>query len=139
MANENYIRWQANTIAQLGNCINILLVLGMAIFGFYFDAIISKKFGVLGCETYLLRAGLTFIGFSILFGVAAHFTRVLDFRKTSKIASLSENDQDAKLIESFRISAKNLGKITWGFVWSQLMVFCTGIILLIIFTLVALP
>ncbi len=130
------IRWEENRRAQMSVTNNVFLGIGIAILGYFVDKIIGNNITV---TDYFLFA-LLFILISIISGVLLTVNRLLDFRYTAKTVMLEEKAEKSK-DEIYKTSCLNkvnclkcltyvLGKISWCFLWIQILSLIIGVIML---------
>jgi hypothetical protein len=138
--NGSFVRWQANTQNQLGYAIGLILSLSTASLGF---AVIRLE-GLLDSKHC---AALFFLALSIIALVASEaaaiactINRLLDFRKTARIARDREDwvrenlpaTEISERLKERRAGTKKLGETTWNLFWWQIGTFAVGIAALLI-------
>jgi len=124
---ERFTRWQAYTISQLTFAINLFTGLAVAALGFALTYVRDNSFSPSRCFAAVFMIGLALLAVSILSGVGATITRLLDFRETASIARRRERPTaDGQDIHAGS-GAKFLGKATWRFFWLLLASFVFGI------------
>lgn len=132
--NESYVRWQNIRITQLGFANNLLILLSVALLGFYFKFLSDcdilnnyQKFFI--CACFLLIIVSTGLGILVM------LNRLEDFKLTARIARKRETNQ-RKGIENDREEAQILGDRTYNyFIWQAVTFFCafiTGLIVIAI-------
>ena len=104
---ESFVRWQGTTIAQLGYAVNLILSLATASLGFCFVLVKDEDYAT-GCWGKVLFAlSLLLLIVSVISGVACVINRLVDFRKTARIArdreewtreGLEEQEIDGRLL-----------------------------------------
>ena len=121
--NESYIRWQNIRITQLGYANNLLILLSVALLGFYTkflsDCIILNNW-----QKFLICVCFLLVIFSTGLGILVMLNRLEDFKLTARIARKRETNQRNQ-IENDREEAKLLGKRTYNyFIWQAVTFFC---------------
>ncbi len=132
--NGSYTRWQNIRITQLGFANNLLILLSVALLGFYSKFLIDcynlnpyQKFFI--CIFFFLIIVSTGLGIFVM------LNRLEDFKLTAQIVRKRETNK-RNGIESDRGKAKILGERTYCyFIWQAvtfLGAFITGLIVLVI-------
>ncbi|KIA99453.1 hypothetical protein OA93_04615 [Flavobacterium sp. KMS] len=132
--NESYIRWQNIRITQLGFANNLIILLSVALLGFY-----VKFLETCGClnniQKFFICVCFMLIIISIILGFIVMLNRLDDFKLTAQIARKRETDQ-RNGIEKDRTQAKELGKKTYSyFIWQVvtfLGAFISGFIIVVV-------
>lgn len=124
---QRFVRWQAQTIAQLSFAINLFAGLAVAALGFGVSFLREQSFTPDRCYAVAYLGSLVLLGASVLCGVAATVTRLLDFRATAKTVRLRQKDATSTDIAVAGDEAKGLGKATWRLFWALLATFLLGI------------
>lgn len=122
-----FIRWQKQTIRQLSFAINLFAGLSVACLGFGVSFLREASFSPSQGYAILYLVSIVFLGVSVLCGVAATVTRLLDFRATAK--KLRQRQADSSMVE-IAVSdaeAKALGKATWRLFWILLGAWLMGV------------
>lgn len=83
-AQDAMIRWQAQSVTQMGFVNNLLITLGGGVLVFVFDQ--STKPG--GWEADVMGTALILVSLSVLVGVAVAWNRLHDYRLTAALARL---------------------------------------------------
>jgi len=125
--NQRFVRWQTQTIAQLSFAINLFAGLSVAALGFGVSFLREMSFSPSRCYAVLYLASLAFLGVSVLCGIGATVTRLLDFRATTRTVRLRQTDPKSEEIAVVGDEAKGLGKATWRLFWALLGAFLIGI------------
>jgi hypothetical protein len=140
-AHEAFIRWQETTGKQLGHTINLILTLTTAALGFEVNLALVKNTSppyLNPCAFFLSLLALTF---SAAFGLAANYSRLWDFRWTTRAARGNEMHARQELNEDLTEKQKTraqdrekysnyaelVGKVTWWLVLLQFLAFLAGI------------
>jgi hypothetical protein len=125
VTNERFVRWQANTMAQLSTALSLLLGFSVAALGFLFSLLQDKSFTPVGCYALLYLGALAAFFIASLVGIAAVVTRLLDFRLTAtKVRSGSLEEP----LTMFGTSASSYGKATWRLFWVLAVSFFVGVL-----------
>lgn len=131
---ESYIRWQNIRIAQLGFANNLIILLSVALLGFYVKFLetcddLNNLQKLFICLCFIL------IIISIILGFIIMLNRLDDFKLTAKIARKRETGQRDG-IEEDRAEAKVLGEKTYCyFTWQVvtfLGAFISGLIIVVV-------
>lgn len=138
--NGSFIRWQSNTQNQLGYTIGLILSLSTASLGFAvvrIDRLLNSK----QCAAPVLVAlSIVALIVSEAAAVACTINRLLDFRKTTRIArdreewrrgNVSVDEINNRLVER-RAETKKLGERTWSLFWWQIGAFAVGMAALLL-------
>jgi len=126
-----FIRWQEIRINQLTFVNNILIILSTGMLGFQiqFGISFNVQQSVL---KYMFIVSMVFFFISILTGIFVALNRLVSFRKTAKIARNKEKKlENEKLCKE----VNKLDKRTWFFLLVQSLFFISGIIVLLIFSI----
>ncbi len=137
---ENYDakrRWQETRIKQFSYVNYLVLTLALAILGFAVSLVAEiESFRDTQCILILRFHRLSLISFSasIVLGILCSYARLIDFRKTSKIAKLRYNSggRTTSKIQELRSATKKLGKYSWCFLGWQIHAFIVGFVFLMI-------
>lgn len=124
-------RWQAFTIQQFTNAVNLILGLSLAVLGFQVNLLSNDKFAPLGCEksVFTLSACLMFLSAGA--GTLCTINRLLDFRGTANTAR-ARGSGDHELASQLREQGRELGKLTWRLFWFQAWLFFVGVLLVVL-------
>lgn len=134
--NERFVRWQSQTITQLSFSISLFTGYSVAALGFSMTLLRESSFTPKGFYAHLYLFSIAVLGLSILLGVFATVTRLLDFRATTykidrrrdrRKASSSEITNIDKDITEIGGRIRCLGKATWRLFWGLLITFFVGI------------
>jgi hypothetical protein len=137
--NGSFVRWQANTAAQLGYTIGLFLTLAIASLGYALSSAQKWPRGDWICLTYLLLStSIVALLSSIGCGLFCTVNRLRDFRLTTKIARCRGKWATSKNLNQrlakFRRKAGKLGKQTWEVYRWQVISFGVGIVCLIAYS-----
>lgn len=110
---ERHARWQNYRITQLSFSINLFLTFSVASIAYLVNLLLNSKE-----EEQVLELVLLVWTSSAGAGCVATVTRLLDYRFTAQ-KIVRENKWNT-------FFSKNLGKVTWGFFWVQLILYPTG-------------
>ena len=132
--NRPVVRWQRIALTQLGIVNATVLSLATAALGFG----LTQSSTVSGGELCALRGGLALLVASVVFALLCAWTRLSDFRKTTKKARLEEKschdpkcEKCEETLAALREETKKLGNKTWCFLHCQLGTFAVGAVLLV--------
>ncbi|KIO51868.1 hypothetical protein [Flavobacterium hibernum] len=132
--NESYIRWQNIRITQLGFANNLLILLNVALLGFY-SKFLSDCEILNNYQKFFICASFLLIIVSTGLGIFVMLNRLEDFKLTAQIARKRETNQ-RNGIENDREEAKILGERTYNyFIWQAVTFLCafiTGLIVIVI-------
>ena len=123
----SFIRWQAITLNQLTYAVNLFLTLSVATLGFSMDLLRDKHFTPEGHSRCLFLFATLLILLSIIVGILCVINRLRDFRVTTKVARMRENNQPADEIAPYVLLYETLGKRTWSLFWAQIALFSFSI------------
>jgi len=129
------VRWQEQAVAQLSFAINLFIGLAMASLGLAFGWMTSKP--ITGSARCLLLVGVSLMLVSLLCGCGATITRLLDFRKTARIARRRERGVTSADLDDLRLSVRELGNATWRLFWLEIGSFVGGTLALVASVIVA--
>lgn len=119
----SFVRWQTNTVKQLGNANNLVFGLATGLLAFQVNLLLGHHlFGV--CPRGFGIAAVLFLGISIGFALGCTLNRLADFRLTAAIARRREKQLGG--LSTRRKLAKDLGKRTWELFVTQLLSFGVG-------------
>ncbi len=121
---ERFVRWQSNTLTQMGHVIHTLLLTSGAVIGFSVGYLLNKEIG--SCTAIIIKSGIISNGITFILLLAANFTRLIDFRLTTKKLRNSDNEDQIKDVVG------RLGKLTWGLLYVATIVFAIASILIIV-------
>jgi hypothetical protein len=139
-----FIRWQEVSRAQLGYTINLVLTLTTATAGFAVNLVANGKTVPDSIDRYALGYSLSALMAAVAIGLGANYSRLWDFRWTTRAArgremqvriELNEDPtpkQKARARDREKYSnwAETLGKVTWWLLLFQLLAFFVGVIFL---------
>jgi len=126
---ERRKRWAEYRRTQLGATITLATSLSSAGLAFCASLLTTDhaKFGEHSTPCYLFTIGL-FVA-AVTCGVSSTFTRLLDFRLTSKTVDLLESiGESSRRVMLYRFLTHYLGGISWSLVWIQLVLLCGGVL-----------
>jgi hypothetical protein len=143
-AHEAFVRWQEITRTQLGYTINLILTLTTAALGFAIGLVFGGRTPPAPLDNCALFYSLVTLLLAAALGLAANYSRMWDFRWTTRAARGREMQarlelkeelkpkQQARARDRERYSncAETLGKVTWWLLLCQLLTFLAGIVLL---------
>lgn len=128
-SNERFTRWQQALREQLTFLNNLILTLSIGSLGFMFSLLNKQHFVPINGQKLCFTTSLFIFFASILFGLAASFSRLFDFRATVKKIKIELTDNNSNL-ESLKELMDLYGKCTWRLFYGQVIVFAVGIITL---------
>ena len=143
-AHEAFIRWQEATRTHLGHTVNLILTLTTAAVGFAINLVVGGRTPPAYLDKCALFYSLIALILGAAIGLAANYSRLLDFRWTARAArgremharlelkeNLSAKQQTrAEDREKYSNCAETFGKVTWWLLFFQLLTFLLGIIFL---------
>ncbi len=124
---ESSIRWQANTIQQLGHANNLLLTFAVATIGVEFKFLIDLKAPLACWSLFGFAASILLLGVSFALGLSVVINRLRDFRETAHAARARE-DGDSIKNAMHSEAAKKLGDKTWCRFTAQIWTFGIGLL-----------
>ena len=127
---ESYVRWQELALTQLGNTINLMITLAGATVAFAAKTLVDSKSILLFPEKEWICFSLAF-AVSVLIGISATVTRLLDFRYSRRAARARMNCND-KERDEFHGTADKWGTCTWILFYCQAATFAFGVVRVII-------
>lgn len=128
----SFIRWQSITIAQLTYAVNLVLGFAVAALGFQVSTLLNEKFIPISWQKCAFSLSLLLLLASVGFGIFCVINRLRDFRATTKVARMREEEKTDEEIQPHRALYKKLGKITWVLFWWQIGTFGVGVFLLVL-------
>lgn len=128
----SFHRWQSLTIAQLTHTVNLIFGLSVAALAFQVTTLISDRFNPVSWQKCVFSTSLIALLFSAALGIWCVVNRLRDFRVTTKIARVREQNADNSQLDSDRALSEKLGKRTWRIFWWQIGTFGVGILLLVL-------
>ena len=140
-AHGAFIRWQETTGKHLGHTVNLVLTLTTAALAFDVNLAIDRRTPPLPLEPCALLSSLSLLMLATAFGLAANYSRLWDFRWTTRAARGNEmharqelneelnEKQKVQLCDREKYSdyAELVGKVTWWLLLLQLLAFLGGI------------
>jgi hypothetical protein len=128
---ERFVRWQDYLNKQLGYLINLFLTIALGTLGFQIGLAFSQGFKFYGDDKvwYVLSSSLLFL--SILFGVGASTSRLVDFRMTTRVIRGTMVGRPQHEIDADRNSALAHGRLTWSALSLQIAVFGLAFLFLV--------
>lgn len=129
---ERFIRWQAILRDQLTFLNSLLLTISIGIIGFVFSSLTNIDFNPIYCQKLFLTIGLVLIFLSIVLGLSASFSRLIDYRTTTKKIKNEIDGEGKVVLEELKRLMKLYGKTTWFLFYSQVVFVTLGIINLMI-------
>jgi hypothetical protein len=114
---ERYVRWQAQAIGQLSFAINLFCGFSVAALGFAVSLFREPSFTPNRCYAILFLLSFGLLSLSVVLGVSAVTTRLIDFRLTARKIRLAQREASSEEIEAVGAETKCLGKATWGLFW----------------------
>jgi amino acid transporter len=132
MSNERYIRWQANTMAQLSATLSLLAGLSIGGLGFVLALARDRSFTPTGTNAVFFLVATAAFFIAALAGIAAFITRLLDFRLTAR--KIRNGGTLAEPLTMFGTEASIFSTLTWFLFWLLLIamaiaVTCAAIVL----------
>lgn len=143
-AHEAFVRWQEITRVQLGHTINLILTLTTAAVGFAISLVLAGRAAPALLDKCALFCSLVTLILAAALGLAANYSRLWDFRWTTRAARGREMQERLELKEDLKTKqqarardrekygncAEALGKVTWWLLLCQLLTFLAGVVLL---------
>jgi len=126
-ADDRYVRWQSQAIAQLSFAINLFATLSVGALGFGVSLLRDVSFHPTGINACAFLLSLVVLLVSALIGVSAVITRLIDFKRTAHKIRLAQKGAPAEEIEAVGAETKKLGKATWCLFWLLLVSFGLGV------------
>jgi hypothetical protein len=123
----SFIRWQSITLNQLTYAVNLILTLSVATLGFAMSLLRDEHFNPGGHSRCLFVFATALVLLSIAFGIWCVINRLRDFRTTTKVARMRENNEAEEKIGPYVTLYENLGRCTWRLFWAQIALFAGGI------------
>ena len=132
MSSERFIRWQANTMAQLSATLSLLAGLALGGLGFLFALARDQSFTPTGINAVLFLVAIGAFFVAAVAGITAFVTRLLDFRLTAR--KTKSGGTVAEPLTMFGTEASAFGRLTWFLFWILLIamaiaVTCSTIVL----------
>mgnify|MGYP004702830613 CR=1 FL=1 len=125
---DRFVRWHSNLRQQVTFTNNLLLTISIGITGFIFNLLNTENLDLNCCNKQLIKIGLIITIISIILGVLANISRIIDYRFTlKKIKKELEIGTDLTKLKSLK---KVFGNITWFLIYSQILSLLSGIIIL---------
>lgn len=130
--NESFVRWQAITLSQLSYSINLILTFSVAALGFGVTLALNDGFEPEEGGLAILALSLLLLLASGAFGIWGTINRLRDFRATTAITRMRDNNEKQEETQKLRALARGLGRRTWGIFWWQIGTFSAGILLMVL-------
>lgn len=127
----SFIRWQSITIAQLTYAVNLVLGFSVAALAFQVTTLLNEKFNPVSWQKCAFSLSLLTLLVSAGLGIWCVINRLRDFRATTKVARMREQEKSETEMEPHRVLYRKLGKKTWWLFWWQIGTFGVGILLLV--------
>jgi len=124
------VRWQALTIQQFSNAVNLILGLSLAVLGFQINLLTNINFAPSSCQKLFFTVSASLVFLSAAAGTLCTINRLRDFRETANTARAQERGHN-DLADHHREQSRQLGKLTWRLFWFQAWVFFGGVLLLV--------
>lgn len=128
----SFIRWQSITIAQLTYAVNLVLGFAVAALGFQVSILLNEKFIPISWHKCAFSLSLLLLLASVGLGIFCVINRLRDFRATTKVARMREDEKTEEEIQPHRSLYKKLGERTWVLFWWQIGTFGAGVCLLVL-------
>jgi hypothetical protein len=129
---DSFIRWQHLAVQQLGGVNNLLIGLATGAIAFECRYALDPVQKLISYEILLLSASLFFLTCSVGLGLCTAWNRLVDCRKTARIARLRGKYPQSRRLDKLRKEVKRLGKRTWHLLRCESICFATGLLLLLI-------
>lgn len=126
MNQDRFVRWQAQTMAQLSTALSLMSGLSVAGLAFLFSLLREKDFSPVGWYATLFLIALAAFLVASATGIAAVITRLIDFRLT---ASKVRNGAVEEPLTLFGTDASGYGKATWRLFWALIISFSVAVLL----------
>jgi hypothetical protein len=121
-----FVRWQAQTMAQLSIALSLLSGLSIGGLTFLFSLLREKDFLPIGCYAVMFLVALFAFFAAAATGIAAIVTRLLDFRLTTIKVRNGAADEP---LTFFGTDASGYGKATWRLLWALVISFSVAVLL----------
>lgn len=122
-SNERFVRWQAVLREHLSYAINLFLTFSVAAFGYAFGLVRDKSFHPgAGYPRCLFLASLLLLWVSMFLGIVCVLNRLEDFRGTAQRARGATHES-----ASDKDHLDNLGWLSWGLFYCQVITFGIGV------------
>ncbi len=131
LKNESFVRWQGRTVDQLSFVNNLFVGLSTGMLIFLIQFAFSHNGRFVNIEKWLNVCSIVLIFFSLFTGGLLAINRLYSFRLTSEIARNRESN-GREGIEEKRSLAKKRDRRTWILLWTQIISFILGGLLLLI-------
>lgn len=128
----SFIRWQSITIAQLTYAVHLILSFSVAGVAFQVAVLLDNDFTPVSWHKCAFLASLLALLASAALGVWCVINRLHDFRVTTKVARMREQNTANCEMEFYRVLSEKLGRTTWRIFFWEIGMFCAGIVLLIL-------
>ena len=130
---EKYVRWQNYRITQLSFSINLFLTFGIAAICFCSKLLIDESYILPTTEKTHFFYALFWLCSSLVFGVLATITRLIDYRYTAlKIREIYKGWRNTAV----KFTTKHIGKLTWLFFGVQTGALLIGVYFLLVTMLI---
>lgn len=124
-------RWDNIRINHFSYVNNLIITLNIGFIGFFVAKFDHPWNCTVGAVLILTMISLMT---SFLTGILTALNRLKDFRLTSKIARLKEDDKEIHLL---RFISKKLGKKSWCLLYTQIYSFLIGVFLGVIYLILS--
>ena len=130
MADERYIRWQGQAIAQLSVAVALISGLSVSSLAVGFSLLQNKEFVPFGAFKVMFAWSFPLLILAALFSYIAVVSRLLDFRLTARKVRKNKNPDYSRPLTIFWLGPDAYGRITWGMFWLGCIFFLAGVFLL---------
>ena len=132
MEEGSFVRWQGRTINQFGYTTNLILGLAVASLGFSFGLLRGTDFTLFCWSKCFFVLSMFVQLISVFAGIFCSINRLRDFRKTTKVARMTEQGEGSQRDrDKLREETDRLGHWTWTLFYSQMWTFLVGEVLLV--------
>lgn len=130
MADDRYIRWQGQAIAQLSVAVALISGLSVSSLAVGFSLLQNKDFIPCGAFKAMFAWSFPFLLLAALLSCFAVVSRLLDFRLTARKVRKDKNPDYSRPLTIFWLGPDAYGRITWGMFWFGCIAFLAGVVLL---------
>ena len=121
--NDRFVRWQQVLREHVTFLNNLLLTISIGITGFLLSLLNAPSFTLTCCQKIFFTFGLIVLFISIISGLTASLSRLLDFRTTVKKIKNEIKNSSASEIDDMKELMELYKKTTWFLFYTQIITF----------------
>lgn len=129
-SNDRFVRWQTALRDQISFLNNLILTISIGITGYLVSLLKDNVFTLVCTEKLFFTLGLLLIMLSVLLGIGAGYSRLMDYRKT--VRKIGTELKGGINLSQLKKSMKLYEKITWILFDFQIISFSLSILSLFV-------